>query len=242
MHRAGFAAAGLEGWTYDLLDVAPAALAGAVESLRSEEVAGANVTIPHKIAVMALLDRVEPEALQVGAVNTIRREGSRLIGSNTDVQGIFSALGLVGVEPGGADVVVLGAGGSARAVATALSGARITFVARTPEAALGLRGRIIAWGSENWQPLIRHADLVLNTTPLGRRDEMPFRPGLLPPRGAVIDLVYVTGGTPLVRRARALGLRCADGWEVLLAQGAASFQAWTGCVAPLTAMRRALPE
>jgi len=92
-----------------------------------------------------------------------------------------------------------------------------------------------------WQRLVRHADLLINATPLGRREEMPLRPGFLPPRGAVIDLVYVPGGTPLVRRVRALGIRCADGWSVLLAQGAAAFQAWTGRPAPIEAMREALP-
>ena len=242
MHRAGFSAAGLAGWTYELLDVPPDALGAAVEGLRSDSSAGANVTIPYKIAVLNLLDRVEPAAAGIGAVNTIRRQGARLIGSNTDVAGIVSALGVVGVEPGGAEVVVLGAGGTARAVAAAMPGARLTFVARTPESAAGLGGTVLPWASESWQPRLRHADLVVNATPLGRREEMPFRPGFLPPRGAVIDLVYVSGGTPLVRKARSLGLRCADGWDVLLAQGAASFQAWTGRSAPLAAMREALGE
>src|SRR5205085_2261262 len=79
----------------------------------------------------------------------------------------------------------------------------------------------------------RHADLIVNTTPLGRRGEMTIRPNFLPPRGAVIDLVYMAGGTPLVRRSRQLGLRCADGWGILVAQGAAAFQAWTGQPAPV---------
>ena len=242
MHRAGFAASGLAGWSYELLDVPPSGLPAAVARLRGVEFAGANVTIPHKIAVLELLDRVQPDAARLGAVNTIRREGSQLLGSNTDVQGIISALGVVGVEPAGAEVVVLGAGGSARAVGAALPGARLTYVARSPEPRPDLDGEVIAWQSESWQPRLRHADLIVNATPLGRREEMPFRPGFLPPRGAVIDLVYVTGGTPLVRKARSLGLRCADGWDVLLAQGAASFQAWTGRSAPLEAMRAALPE
>jgi shikimate dehydrogenase len=80
----------------------------------------------------------------------------------------------------------------------------------------------------------------LNATPLGRKEEMPIRPASLPREGAVIDLVYVTGGTPLVRKARSLGLRTADGWSVLLAQGAASFEVWTGRAAPLAAMRQTL--
>ena len=88
--------------------------------------------------------------------------------------------------------------------------------------------------------LTRSADLLLNATPLGRREEMPLRPAALPREGAVIDLVYVTGGTPLVRKARSLGLKTIDGWEVLLSQGAISFLLWTGRSAPLAAMRETL--
>lgn len=239
MQTAGFRAAGLD-WTYELLDVPPEGLPDAVRSLRGPRAAGANVTIPHKVAVMPLLDELEGDASRVGAVNTIRRQGDRLIGSNTDVTGVRVALGAVGVEPAGARAVVLGAGGSARAAAIALEGAEITFVARRPAAGAGLPGRVMAW-DEPWEPLVRHADVLLNATPLGRRGEMPMRPGYLPPRGAVVDLVYVEGGTPLVRRAGQLGLRHVDGWSILLAQGAAAFQAWTALPAPLEAMRAALP-
>ena len=241
MQTAAFRAAGLP-WSYELMDVAPAELPAAVAALRGPEMVGANVTIPHKVAVMALLDELEGAAAAVGAVNTIRRDGGRLVGSNTDVAGIQAALGAVGVEPVDARALVLGAGGSARAAGIALRGARTTFVARRPEAAAGLLGDVVAWSDPAWPALARHADLLLNATPLGRRGEMPLRPAYLPPRGAVIDLVYVSGGTPLVRRARQLGLRCADGWSVLLAQGAAAFQAWTSMAAPVEAMRAALPE
>jgi shikimate dehydrogenase len=136
---------------------------------------------------------------------------------------------------------VLGVGGSARAAAVALRGARCTFVARRPEAGAGLPGQVLSWDDLPWQKRAGHADLIINTTPLGRRGEMPVRSSWLPRRGSVIDLVYVEGGTPLLRRARQLGLRCADGWSVLLAQGAAAFEAWTGMTPPLEAMRAALP-
>jgi shikimate dehydrogenase len=241
MQTAAFRAVGLD-WSYEILDVMPERLPEAMGSLRGPDQIGANVTIPHKITVMPLLDALEGEAEEAGAVNTIRREGDRLIGSNTDVVGVRVALGAVGLEPPGARVVVLGVGGSARAAAVALGGADLTFVARRPEAGAGLPGRVIAWSDPAWQVLVRHADLLLNATPLGWRGEMPLRPASLPPRGAVVDLVCATGGTPLVRRARQLGLRCADGWVVLLAQGAASFQAWTSLPAPVDAMRAALPE
>ena len=237
MHNAAFAAAGLD-WTYELMDISSQNLRTAVERLRSPDVAGANVTIPHKQAVMELLDVLDAEAIRAHAVNTIVRDGDRLIGSNTDVAGIRAAISEVGVLPPGADVVILGAGGSARAAAVALEGAHLTFVSRHPDDVLP--GRVIGWSDSAMPGYARSADLLINATPLGRREEMPLRPGALPRQGAVIDLVYVTGGTPLIRKARSLGLRAADGWVVLLAQGARSFEAWTGRDAPVESMRETL--
>src|SRR4029077_17576096 len=143
------------------------------------------------------------------------------------------------VEPKGANVVVFGVGGSARAASVALDGAHVTFVSRHPDDA-DVPGRVIAWDDGALNALVRSADLLVNATPLGRRDEMPIRPAALPRDGAVIDLVYVTGGTPLVRKSRSLGLRAVDGWEVLLTQVSLSFLMWTGRSAPLDAMRDTL--
>jgi shikimate dehydrogenase len=226
-------------WTYELLDVSPGDLPTALTRLRQPDVAGANVTIPHKQAVMQHMDAVDPEAVKARAVNTIVTNGGRLIGSNTDIAAINAAVAGVGVEPKGANVVILGAGGSARAAAVALEGAHVTFVSRHPDDG-DLPGRVIAWDDPALHTLVRSADVLLNATPLGRRDEMPIRPAALPKAGAVIDLVYVTGGTPLVRKARSLGLRTADGWEVLLAQGTRSFETWTGRPAPVSAMSETL--
>jgi shikimate dehydrogenase len=238
MHNAGFRATGLD-WTYDLLDVPAAALPAAVERLRSPDVAGANVTIPHKKAVMDHLDGLDADAMRAHAVNTIARDGTRLIGSNTDVAGIRNAISTVGLQPAGARAVILGGGGSARAAAIALDGAHLTFVSRHPQDD-DLPGKVIGWSDAALPGLVRSADLLLNATPLGRREEMPIRPAALPKDGAVIDLVYVSGGTPLIRKARSLGLPAADGWVVLLAQGARSFETWTGRDAPLDAMRDTL--
>jgi shikimate dehydrogenase len=238
MHNAAFAAAGLD-WTYELLDVSPAELSTAVERLRAPEVAGANVTIPHKQRVMERLDGLDADAMRAHAVNTITREGDRLLGSNTDVEGIRAAVAEVGLRTEGADAVILGGGGSARAAAVALEGAHLTFVSRHPETE-DLPGRVIGWSDREMAGRVRSADLLLNATPLGRREEMPIRPAALPKDGAVIDLVYVTGGTPLIRKAKSLGLRTADGWVVLLAQGARSFTSWTGREAPLEVMRDTL--
>jgi shikimate dehydrogenase len=238
MQNAAFRALELD-WTYELLDVSPADLSAAMTRLRQPDVAGANVTIPHKQAVMQHLDALDPEAVKARAVNTIVTDGGRLIGSNTDIAAIGAAIAAVGIEPKGANVVILGAGGSARAAAVALEGAHVTFVSRHPDDG-DLPGRVIAWDDPTLHTLVRSSDLLLNATPLGRRDEMPIRPAALPKAGAVVDLVYITGGTPLVRKARSLGLRTADGWEVLLAQGTRSFETWTARPAPVSAMSETL--
>jgi shikimate dehydrogenase len=239
MQNAAFQALGLDEWSYDLLDVAPQDLKWAIQGLRAPDVAGANVTIPYKQAVMDQLDTIAPEALKARAVNTIVNEGGRLGGFNTDITAIRIAAGDVGVEREGANAVILGAGGAARATAVALDGARLTFVCRRPDE-VDLPGKTVAWTDRSVPAISRAADVLVNATPLGRHEEMPLRPAALPREGAVIDLVYVTGGTPLVRKARSLGLRAVDGWEILLAQGAAAFLMWTGRAAPLEAMRETL--
>src|SRR5262249_59481615 len=127
MQNAALRAAGLD-WSSEILDVASDHLPAAVESLRDPVVTGANVSIPHKVAVMPLLDALEGEATSAGAVNTIRCQGRRLIGSNTDITAVRVALGTVGVEPDGARVVVLGVGGSARAAAVGRRGADVALV------------------------------------------------------------------------------------------------------------------
>ena len=239
MHAAAFAAAGLD-WSYELADVPADALPKVVESLRGEDVAGANVTIPYKTAVMALLDAVDAVAANIGAVNTVLKTDSRLIGSNTDVVGVRAALQQLGMaEPAGARVLVLGAGGSARAVAAAMPGADLTFVAREGRQR-ELPGKVLPWERQEWRDAARGCDLLVNATPLGRRGEIAVADEDLPRDAAVLDLVYARGGTPLVAAARDRGNRCADGWTVLLAQGAASFEAWTGRTAPVEAMRQAL--
>jgi shikimate dehydrogenase len=241
MQSAAFASAGLD-WSYELRDVPAEELPAALTALRTPAYAGANVTIPHKMAVIPLLDQLDAPAAATGAVNTIRRDGSRLLGSNTDVAGIQAALREVELDPAGANAVVLGAGGSARAAGAALRGARLSFVTRRPAAATGLPGQVLSWDDPAWWRLAREADLLLNATPLGRQQELPLPLGELPASGAVVDLVYTAAGTPLVRAARDRGLPCADGWTVLVAQGAAAFQAWTGRPAPIDAMRAALPR
>lgn len=238
MQNAAFAALGMD-WTFELLDVPADRVGEAVEGLRARDVRGANVTIPHKQAVMAMLDVIDPVAVRARAVNTIVNDDGRLAGFNTDITGIGAALIEAGVTARGANAVILGTGGSARAAAAALEGAHITFVSRHPKDA-DAPGKVIGWDDPGLAAATRGCDVLVNATPLGRRDEMPLRPGALPAAGAVIDLVYVTGGTPLIRKARSVGLRAVDGWEILVRQGAASFELWTGKSAPLDAMRQTL--
>lgn len=238
MHTAAFAALGMD-WTYELLDLPPERLKEAVAALRAPDVRGANVTIPYKQSVMEHLDTIDPVAVKTRAVNTILNENGKLTGSNTDITAISAAVDLAGLEPYGANAVILGTGGGARAAAAALEGAHITFVSRHPDDA-GVSGKVIAWEGQPLAAATRAADVLVNATPLGRRDEMPLRPAALPEHGAVIDLVYVTGGTPLIRKARSLGLRAVDGWEILLQQGAASFEIWTKRAAPIDVMRQTL--
>lgn len=238
MQAAALKAAGLEDWSYGLCDVDAAALPGAVDGLRAGDFAGANVTIPHKVAVMALLDAIDEGARRVGAVNTIVTAEGRLQGFNTDVAGIAAAARAVGFA--GGEVVVLGVGGSARAVAQALPGASVVWVAREPARAAAL-SPVLAWSDPGWRIRTRDASLVVNATPLGRHGELPIEPANLPAEGAVVDLVYIEGGTALVRAARERGLPAVDGWTVLVEQGAAAFELWTGRPAPREAMRAALP-
>ena len=148
MHNAAFRALGLA-WTYEVMDVSPDGLHRAIALLRAPDVAGANVTIPYKQAVMDHMDVVEPEAIRARAVNTVVKVDGRLEGSNTDVAGIHAAIEEVGIEAKGANAVILGSGGSARAAAVALEGAHLTFVSRHPESA-DLPGRSIGWTTPHW--------------------------------------------------------------------------------------------
>jgi len=238
MQNAAFRALGLD-WRYDVVDAPAAELGRAIGLVRQADAAGANVTIPHKQAVMEHLDVIDDEAMRARAVNTIVNREGRLAGYNTDIAAIRRAAAELHVEAAGANVLILGAGGAARAAAQALPGAHLTFVTRNPGAA-DVPGRTVAWRDASVPSLARAANLLVNATPLGRKEEMPLRPAALPVHGAVIDLVYVTDGTPLVRKARSLRIPAVDGWEVLLWQGAAAFELWTGKSAPVDVMRETL--
>lgn len=257
MHQAAFAAAGLNA-VYLPWAVASDRLAVAVAGLRSlENLLGANVTVPHKEAAAPLLDARTTEAEALGAVNTIVREGTRLVGDNTDGAGFLAALAETWPDRDpGRPAVLLGAGGAARAVAVSLAraGAReLTLVNRTPARARELAALVRARApacrvrveplTPAWRPAgIPSACLLVNTSPVGLRPDDPplFDYGLLRPPLAVCDLIYNPPETPLLAAARAGGCPAANGLSMLLHQGALAFERWTGRPAPRATMRAAL--
>ncbi|MEX1072765.1 MAG: shikimate dehydrogenase [Chloroflexota bacterium] len=235
MQDAAFAATGLD-WRYTLRDVQPDALSGAVAELRGPDRHGANVTIPHKLAVPALLDVLEPLAARLGAVNTIVRDGDKLAGHNTDMPALAAELGellgelLAEREASVTRAIVLGAGGAARAALSALTDAGV------PDVTLVGRDR---W--DEMPALLAQAQLLVNATPVGTASDCtPVPAELLRSDLAVFDLVYRPSPTRLVRDALGAGAQARGGAGMLLRQAAASFELWTGKPAPVDVMREAL--
>lgn len=256
MMRAALDAAGIDG-LYAAFDVAPADLPRALDGLWVLGFRGVNVTAPHKAAVRALLGHaVTPEALATGAVNTLGCGAAGWIGHNTDVEGLVLALGDAGAELGGQAVVVLGAGGAARAAVTslrALGVGRVTVLARSAEGAAavarvasaqGLRAVSAELGSPEAREALAGAAGVLQCTSAEVAGAGRLEVDLGPcPRGALaVDLVYCPRVTPWMARARAAGLRVVPdaGAAMLAGQGAAAFAWWTDREPPLGVMRAAL--
>jgi shikimate dehydrogenase len=244
MQNAAFAARALD-WAYVALPVEPARLEDAVTGLVALGFEGANVTIPHKVAVVAFCDELDVVAERAGSVNTLVVRDGRVLGSSTDGLAVAEA-----VEVAGARVLILGAGGGAQAVATALLGAdaeSLTVAARDEERAGALvsrlrsvfpRARVEA--ADRWPPERGDATLLVSAIPV--RDAVLVDPGGLT---AVVDLAYRPdrGPTALAEQARAAGCQTVDGLEILVRQGAASFERWTGVPAPVEVMRSAVrPE
>jgi shikimate dehydrogenase len=237
MHAAAFAALGLD-WRYEAFDVPPEALDGFLDDLPGSDLAGVNVTIPHKRAVLARCAEVGPEATAAASVNTllVRADGG-LLGHSTDGRGLLWALG----DPPPGEALVLGAGGAGRAAATALrdAGWRVAVSARRAEAAAALGLPVAGW------PPRELPDLVVNATPIGQSGDLALLPvdaARLREGMTVCDLAYRADGEPtaLVLAAARAGARAVDGLEVLVGQGALAFALFTGRPAPVDVMRAAV--
>lgn len=258
MQNAAIAALGID-YVYVPFPVEPDFLGPAVEGLRRLGVWGFNVTIPHKTAVIPFLDGVSREADLCGAVNTVRREGDRLVGYNTDGTGFLASLRQdLGIDPRGAVVLLLGAGGAARGAVASLAAAGaagIIVANRTVERGVtllerfeplygGVRFAVSSLRTAELAEHLRAADLLVNTTSVGMDgtsfEDLPLaemRPG-----GAVYDMVYAPAETPLLAAARGRGLACANGLGMLASQGEAAFALWTGIDPPAGLMKITLRE
>jgi shikimate dehydrogenase len=246
IHNAAFAALSLD-WTYVPLPVHPLRLLAALTGLNALGFAGANVTMPHKAAVADLIEELSEDARRLHAVNTVVCGGERLRGENTDAPGFERFLRMdAGINPTGRTALIFGAGGAGRACALALARtgvASITVAAREParvsDVAAAVEGldttvHAVAFG----EAVHVNADLIVNATPLGARQEsLP-----VPPLGVdtvVVDLLYHPAVTPLQVEARASGAAAFGGIGLLLHQAALSFEIWTGHQPPLEVMSAA---
>jgi len=259
MHEAAARALGIA-LRYERFEVAPEGLAKAVRAKHAAVIDGYNVTVPHKVAIMSLIDEVAPAAQSIGAVNTVVRRGGRYLGHNTDALGFVRSLEEAGVQLSGARVVVLGAGGAARAAVVGLAdagAAEIRVLSRRPEqgealcrsladavgcgleaAPLGEAGR--HFGGASLLVQATSATLESNAEAQAFADSLPIE--ALPEGAAVVDMVYKPLETTLLARAKARGLATVDGLGMLLHQGAIAFEMWTGFEPSLDVMRSALND
>ena len=240
MHNAALAAVGLDGWRYIRLPLPPELFAESVRALPAAGFRGINVTIPHKHAALAVAGEASDAAREIGAANTLTFEGGAIVAENTDAPGLLDAIG----EPvRGRTALVLGAGGAGRAAAWALSraGAHVEVWNRTPERARALAADLGVQVVERAGP----AQIIVQCTSVGLDDPeatfkaLPLAADELDAGSLVVDMVYRAGGTRFLESASTRGARVVDGLEVLIAQGAASFERWTGMKAPREAMREA---
>jgi len=239
---------------YEAWDVLPADLPIAVERLRSAELLGANVTVPHKVEIRRLVDRPDALVERVGAVNTIVRRDGQLHATNTDVAGILRALEGGEVELGGQRVVLIGAGGAARAVVVAMRMAGVSALTvanrsrERAEALVGLGGDELSIdvcaldeGDDGFREALAQASVVIHSTTLGMRhgpDEgaTPVPVSLFRPGQVAFDLVYVPERTPFLAAAERAGARTVGGLAMLVHQGAEAFRLWTGYEPPVDVM------
>jgi len=253
MHNAAFEALKLD-YVFLAFKVKPAEVGNAISGMRALTIHGLNVTMPHKNAVIKYLDDVDPAAKTIASANTILNKDGRLLGFNTDGIGALNALEQNGVEPRGKKVLLLGAGGSAKAIAYTLSQEvdELVILNRTPKPAAELadllkqkfKKKINA--GELSPSIIKDnladSDVLINATSVGMKpnaNQTPVAPEWLKPDLAVMDIVYNPIETKLAKDAKAAGAKVVSGVEMLIYQGAVSFEIWTACKAPVEVMRKA---
>jgi shikimate dehydrogenase len=256
MQEAGFQALNLN-WRYLTIEVLPEHLQAAMGGMRAFNMKGINLTIPHKVEVLKYLDEVKPDAALMGAVNTVVRVGDRLVGENTDGKGFMQALRQdAQVDPKGKNVLVLGAGGAARAITVelALAGAQqITIVNRSAERGMALtellqkntpaKVSFVQWQGKYSTP--GDTDILVNATSIGlaplshEKPELDYR-SILP--GMLVCDVIPAPMTPFLKEAQVRGAKSVDGLGMLVYQGAIGFKLWTGLDAPVEAMYQALAK
>jgi shikimate dehydrogenase len=260
MQQAAFDTLGIAA-RYALWETPPDMLAACVAALRSADVLGANVTIPYKAAIIPMIDVCDPVAARIGAINTIARRDGRLVGYNTDIVGFMQALAEYPFDSQGKKAVILGTGGAARAAAVGLlenGVADLTLLGRTAAHVAALHDHLRALaaarqgaarthgailGSVEAHMALMTAGLLINATPVGLKADdttVLIDVNALPPHALVMDMIFNPPLTPLLQAAQARGLAVLNGLSMLLYQGACAFALWTGCPAPIAAMRRAL--
>lgn len=239
MQNAALLALGLtDEWSYEAIEVSPDDFAERVRGLPERNYTGVNVTVPHKAAALEVADEASDTARQIGAANTLTFSDGIIRADNTDAPGLLAAM----PKPPTGRALVLGAGGAARAVVWALlgAGARVGVWNRTAERAEALCEDL--GGQPDTGPDVSSYDVIVNSTAVGLHGEDPFEelplgPGSFRAGQIVADMVYGAGPTPLLRAAAEAGADTVDGLEILVRQGAASLELWTGLNAPIDAMR-----
>lgn len=254
IQNAAFKACGLD-YTYYAFRVKKEDLREFIENIRTRSMTGINVTIPHKVEVMNYLDELDPLAGKIGSVNTVVNREGTLTGYNTDAAGFLEPLLQAGIDPAGKKMVILGAGGAARAVAFTLAeiGAELTILNRTVEKAgslavrlkekTGKDARSLELNNENLRYVVASADILVNTTSLGMSPDVggtPLPRELIRKGMLVYDIVYNPLKTRLIREAEEAGAETVTGIDMLVYQGAAAFKLWTGVQAPVEIMREEL--
>jgi len=257
MHESAARALGIE-LRYERFEVTPDDLAEAVRRQHEAGIDGYNLTLPHKEAIMELLDEVVPAARAIGAVNTVARVDGRYVGHNTDAPGLVRSLQEAGVQVDGARVVVLGGGGAARAAVVGLSDAgaeEIAVLCRRPEQSEALTSSLAphvecsldaallseaSWYFETATLVVQATSATLESNPGAVEFAASLPIDALPADAAVVDMVYKPLKTTVLARAEEYGLSVVDGLGMLLHQGAIAFEMWTGFEPPLDVMRSAL--